>query len=108
MNTVAVAPHRWYDDALALASGTLFVGLGLSLFKLAGLLTGGTAGIALLASYASGLGFGPLFFTINLPFYLLAWKRMGPRCCRCWRAASRTGPPSATSTPGSPRWAVGC
>lgn len=79
MNTAAVAPHRWYDDALALASGTLFVGLGLSLFKLAGLLTGGTAGIALLASYASGWGFGPLFFTINLPFYLLAWKRMGAR-----------------------------
>jgi uncharacterized membrane-anchored protein YitT (DUF2179 family) len=73
----AALRHAWYDDALALATGTLFVALGLALFTRAGLLTGGTAGIALLAHYASGIGFGLLFFCINLPFYALAWKRLG-------------------------------
>lgn len=74
---LAAPPHRWYEDALALLAGTLFVGFGLVLFQRAGLLTGGTAGIALLAHYASGWPFGALFFAINLPFYALAWRRMG-------------------------------
>jgi uncharacterized membrane-anchored protein YitT (DUF2179 family) len=72
-----VARHAWYDDALALGTGTLFIALGLALFTHAGLLTGGTAGIALLVHYAGGWGFGPLFFAINLPFYALAWRVMG-------------------------------
>mgnify|MGYP000217458036 CR=1 FL=1 len=35
------------------------------------------AGLALLMSYASGWGFGLIFFLVNLPFYILAVKRMG-------------------------------
>lgn len=69
--------HAWYDDALAFVTGTLFIAFGVAMFTHAGLLTGGTAGIAFLAHYASGIGFGPLFFVINLPFYLLAWRAMG-------------------------------
>jgi uncharacterized membrane-anchored protein YitT (DUF2179 family) len=76
MNTTALR-HAWYDDALALLTGTLFIAFGVAMFTHAGLLTGGTAGVALLAHYASGIGFGPLFFVINLPFYLLAWRAMG-------------------------------
>lgn len=45
----------------------------------AGLLTGGTAGIALVLHYATGKPFGALFFLINLPFYALAWRRLGRR-----------------------------
>lgn len=71
--------HSLFEDAQALITGTLFVGLGLALFRQAGLMTGGTVGLAFLAHYASGLAFGPLFFLINLPFYLLAWHRMGRR-----------------------------
>jgi len=69
--------HAWYDDALAFATGTLFIAIGVTMYTHAGLLTGGTAGLAFLAHYATGIGFGPLFFAINLPFYLLAWKAMG-------------------------------
>ena len=72
-------PHSLFDDAQALLTGTLFVGLGLLLFREAGLMTGGTVGLAFLAHYASGLPFGPMFFLINLPFYLLAWRRLGRR-----------------------------
>lgn len=69
--------HAWYDDALAFATGTLFIAFGVVMYTHAGLLTGGTAGLAFLGHYASGIGFGPLFFAINLPFYLLAWRAMG-------------------------------
>ena len=73
----AVARHRPYEDLQALAAGTLFVALGVVMFNHAGLLTGGTVGLALLAHYASGIDFGPAYFLVNLPFYALAWKRMG-------------------------------
>lgn len=71
--------HSLFDDAQALVTGTLFVGLGLLLFRQAGLVTGGTVGIAFLAHYATGWPFGALLFVVNLPFYALAWSRMGAR-----------------------------
>jgi len=69
--------HSKLEDVQAIVTGTLFVALGVALFKQAGMLTGGTVGIAFLLHYASGLPFGALFFAINLPFYWLAYKRMG-------------------------------
>jgi len=72
-------PHSGLDDTQALVTGTLFVALGLVLFRHAGLVTGGTAGIAFLAHYALAAPFGLAFFLVNLPFYVLAWRRMGPR-----------------------------
>jgi uncharacterized membrane-anchored protein YitT (DUF2179 family) len=47
------------------------------MFRAAGLLTGGTAGLAFLVHYASGVPFGAAFFAINLPFYALAARVMG-------------------------------
>ncbi len=72
-----VQRHSTFEDVQALITGTLFISLGLALFKSLGLMTGGTVGLALLAHYAMGEPFGPLFFLINLPFYVLAWQRMG-------------------------------
>jgi uncharacterized membrane-anchored protein YitT (DUF2179 family) len=43
-----------------------------------GLLTGQTAGLAVIISYMTGWSFGVTFFVINIPFYILAWFRMGP------------------------------
>jgi uncharacterized membrane-anchored protein YitT (DUF2179 family) len=71
--------HGLFEDAQALVTGTLFVSLGIVMFSHVGLLTGGTAGVAFLLHYATGWNFGLLFFLINLPFYGLAWKRMGKR-----------------------------
>ena len=70
-------PHSMIEDILAIITGTLFVSLGVALFNQAGLLTGGTAGLAFLLHYRTGMPFGLIFFLINLPFYWLAWKRMG-------------------------------
>lgn len=69
--------HRPHEDIQALVTGTLFVALGVVMFGRTGLLTGGTAGIAFLIHYATGWNFGLLFFAINLPFYGLAYQRMG-------------------------------
>jgi uncharacterized membrane-anchored protein YitT (DUF2179 family) len=69
--------HSAFDDAQGLLTGTFFVALGLALFRHAGLVTGGTAGLAFIAHYAAGWPFGLCFFLINVPFYALAWRRMG-------------------------------
>jgi uncharacterized membrane-anchored protein YitT (DUF2179 family) len=69
--------HRAHEDVQALLTGTLFVALGVVMFGRTGLLTGGTAGIAFLIHYATGWNFGLVFFCINLPFYGLAYQRMG-------------------------------
>jgi uncharacterized membrane-anchored protein YitT (DUF2179 family) len=71
------ASHSIVEDILAILTGTLFVSLGVALFKQAGLFTGGTAGISFLIHYATGISFGIIFFTINLPFYWFSWKRLG-------------------------------
>ncbi|WP_043529224.1 YitT family protein [Litchfieldella xinjiangensis] len=70
-------PHRLHEDLLAILLGTLFVSLGVSFYTQATLLTGSTAGVALLLQYATGWRFGIWFFLINLPFYYLAIRRMG-------------------------------
>ncbi|MEW6693377.1 putative 5xTM membrane BCR, YitT family [Tepidimonas thermarum] len=70
--------HTWFDDAQALLTGTLIVALGLVLFRHAGFVTGGTVGLAFVLHYATGWPFGALVFAINLPFYALAWVRLGP------------------------------
>ena len=69
--------HTWLEDALALLFGTLMISFGVIMFRQAGALTGGTAGIAFLIHYATHLPFGVAFFLINLPFYWLSVRRMG-------------------------------
>ncbi len=69
--------HTAAEDAQAIVTGALFIALGVALFARAGLLTGGTAGLAFLIHYATGWPFGPVFFVINLPFYGLALRAMG-------------------------------
>jgi uncharacterized membrane-anchored protein YitT (DUF2179 family) len=69
--------HTPLEDLQALLIGTLLVSLAVTLFQHAGLLSGGTAGIAFLAHYLGGWSFGLAYFVINLPFYWLAWRHMG-------------------------------
>ena len=71
--------HSLLEDLMALICGATFVAFGIYLFKTHGILTGGTAGIALIVSQAFSLKFGLVFFLINLPFYHLAWTQMGFR-----------------------------
>jgi uncharacterized membrane-anchored protein YitT (DUF2179 family) len=68
-----------YEDILAMVTASLMVALGITLFKISGFLTGGTAGIALILEQITEFSFGQIFFVINLPFYYLAWTKMGKR-----------------------------
>jgi uncharacterized membrane-anchored protein YitT (DUF2179 family) len=69
--------HTPLEDAQGLLTGTVLTALAISIFAHLGLLTGGTAGLAFILFYATGWSFGLLFFLINIPFYILAYKRMG-------------------------------
>jgi len=71
--------HTAFEDAQALVFGTLMCAFGLVILTSAGLVTGQTAGLAVLIAYATGWGFAPVFFLINIPFYALAFARMGAR-----------------------------
>src|SRR5574343_1976042 len=69
--------HNLFEDAQALLVAPLFFAFAVLLFREAGLLTGGTVGIAFLIHYLSGWPIGPLLFAINLPFYAPAMRAMG-------------------------------
>jgi uncharacterized membrane-anchored protein YitT (DUF2179 family) len=71
------ARHSLFEDAQGLFTGTVLAALGVMLLAKAGLITGGVAGMAFLLHYAFGWSFGLGFFLINLPFYYLAYKRLG-------------------------------
>lgn len=76
--------HSLFEDVQALVTATLLVALGVAMYARAGLLTGGTAGIAFLIHYATGWRFGVVFFVLNLPFMWLAVRVMG------WRFTIKT------------------
>ncbi|MCV9962620.1 YitT family protein [Pararhizobium sp. BT-229] len=69
--------HSLVEDAQGVVSGSMLAVLGITLLSSAGLLTGGTPGIAFLIHYATGFSFGACFFAANLPFYYIAFRRMG-------------------------------
>lgn len=69
--------HSKLEDAVAILIGTLFVGLGVTLLKSAGLGTGGTAGIAFLIAHQTGWPLGAIFFVVNLPFLIFAQAAFG-------------------------------
>ncbi len=69
--------HSLLEDIQALLVGTLLVALSVVFLRHAGLLTGGTAGIALLIHYATDMAFGLVYFIISLPFYVAAVYAMG-------------------------------
>ncbi|MBL8405246.1 MAG: YitT family protein [Dechloromonas sp.] len=69
--------HNFFEDAQAILVAPLIFAFAVMLFREAGLLTGGTVGIAFLAHYLSGWSIGSLLIAINLPFYGLALRAMG-------------------------------
>jgi uncharacterized membrane-anchored protein YitT (DUF2179 family) len=76
--------HSLIEDAQGIAYGATMAAFGIVILTHLGLVTGQTAGLAVLISYAMGWSFGPVFFAINLPFYVLGYLRMG------WRFTLKT------------------
>lgn len=69
--------HSAVDDAQGLAYGSFMAALSVVILTDLGFVTGQTSGAALLISYATGWGWGPVFFIINIPFYWVGYKRFG-------------------------------
>lgn len=69
--------HAPLDDVQGIAYGSFMAAVSIVLLTHLGFVTGQTAGLAVLISYATGWGFGPVFFVVNLPFYWLGYRRFG-------------------------------
>lgn len=69
--------HTALEDAQGLALGIFMCSVGLHVLTYLGLITGQTAGLAVILAYLTGLPFGVVFFVVNLPFYWIAWRRLG-------------------------------
>lgn len=70
--------HTQKEDIIAILTGTFVFSQGILFLQAGQLVTGGAAGLALLLTHLTSLSFGVLYFWVNLPFYILAWKRFGP------------------------------
>lgn len=71
------ARHSLTEDAQGIAFGTTMAAFGITILTHLGLITGQTAGLAVLVSYATGLSFGVVFFLVNIPFYWFGYRRLG-------------------------------
>lgn len=69
--------HSVTEDLQGIAFGSTMCAFAITILTHLGLVTGQTAGLAVLISYATGWAFGPVFFVVNLPFYWLGFRRMG-------------------------------
>ena len=68
--------HGWMDDITGIGTGIFLAAFGIFLLGSAHLVTGGTAGLALLISYLIPVQFGLLYPSISIPFLALAaWKK---------------------------------
>lgn len=70
-------PHTPAEDVAGIAVGTFLASFGLFLLHSTSAVTGGTAGLSLLLSYAAPVPFGVLFPLVNLPFFVLAVRTRG-------------------------------
>lgn len=69
--------HTPLEDAQGLFASSMIAALGLALMGSAGLVASGTAGVAFVLHYLTGVSFGLYYTVVNIPFYVLALKRLG-------------------------------
>ncbi|WP_432492034.1 YitT family protein [Kineococcus gypseus] len=74
---VPAPPHTRAEDVAGVVVGTFLTSFGIFLLQSSAAVTGGTAGLGLLLSYALPLPFGVLFPLVNLPFLVLAVRAKG-------------------------------
>jgi len=69
--------HTLLEDAQGLFASSMIAALGLALMGSAGLVASGTAGVAFILHYLTGVSFGLYYTVVNIPCYILALKRLG-------------------------------
>ncbi|MFD0484743.1 YitT family protein [Kineococcus sp. GCM10028916] len=73
----AAPPHTLVEDVAGITVGTFLASFGLFLLHSTSAVTGGTAGLSLLLSYAAPIPFAVLFPLVNLPFFVVALRTRG-------------------------------
>lgn len=74
--TAVTLPHTPAEDILGVLTGTWLASLGLHLLHEAHAVTGGTAGLSLLLTYAAPVALPLMLLVVNVPFFALAaWKK---------------------------------
>lgn len=77
--------HSVLEDGFAVVVGCFVVSCGLTFIGAGGAITGGTAGLSLLLTHVTPIGFEYIFLLVNLPFFVLAAIYRG------WNFTVRTG-----------------
>lgn len=70
--------HNLIEDAQGILYGAGVAAFDMTILTHLGMITGQTAGLAVMLSYLTGHSFGLTFFLINLPFCWLGYRRFGP------------------------------
>jgi len=65
------------EDALGILTGSMLVSLSLHFFQAAGVFIGGTMGLAMILNEVFALPYGAVYFSLNLPIYIVALRYMG-------------------------------
>lgn len=76
-------PRRYsrFEDLQGILVACGQAALGIFLLRAAGLITGGTAGTALVVSYLTNWNFSLTFFALNIPFFAFAYLARGKVFC---------------------------
>ena len=71
------ARHSLLEDTQGIAFGVCMAAVGMHILTYMGFVAGQTTGVAALISYATGLPFPAVYFSISLPFLWFGYRRMG-------------------------------
>ena len=71
--------HTLIEDVQGIAFGIIMAALGIHILTHMGFATGQTTGLAILLAKATALPFPAVYFTLNLPFLWMGYRRMGAR-----------------------------
>jgi uncharacterized membrane-anchored protein YitT (DUF2179 family) len=75
--TPTPSAHSRLEDVVGIVTGAFLASLGLFALASGGVITGGTAGLALLLAHTAGLPFAVMFLVVSLPFVALAIRSKG-------------------------------
>ena len=73
----APSAHSLVEDVVGIVTGAFLASLGLFVLASGDVITGGTAGLALLLTHTAGLPFAATFLGVSLPFVALAIRGKG-------------------------------
>ncbi len=70
--------HSFWEDLFGITIGSVLLAVGINILQSGQILTGGTAGLALLISNQTQLNVALVFPMVSAPFLILSWFKKGP------------------------------